>query len=537
MLSIKDLSIHFGGVLALKNVSLEVQKNSIVGLMGPNGSGKTTLINCVSRIFEPTQGQILFDGKNLLKSKPQDIVQCGISRTFQDLNFFEFLPDVTILDYVMMGDFNPSLLSVLRKNIFSLNAQKNQSELRKKARFILDFFRQAREYFEPDEKERNYPYITGREGAPDLLDQENSPIQLLSLAWRRRLDLARALISQPKLLLLDEPCQGLPPFEIENLTKIIKLIQSSFGTSALIVEHNVHTLLKLSDSIVVMNFGEVLCHGKPDEVVKNEKVIDVYLGGSKEIKAEIQVSKDPGKIKPQTILKVKDLDHYYGAAQALFSINMEVEAGKIVAILGTNGSGKSTVLKVISGVEKPRYGKITFLDVELPLGWPEIASEMGIQYVPQGHLVFPELSVDDNLMLGSYTGKLRGSSPSEIKERIFSYFPELKGVLNLKAGSLSGGQQQMLAISQALVAKPQLLLLDEPSLGLSPRLKDSLFKAIKQISINENCAIILVEQSVSESFAVADFVYILSSGSVTLKGPTEIIAANQSLIKMNLGFI
>jgi len=533
-LKVRSLSIDFGGVRALNDVSLDVPKGAFVGLMGPNGAGKTTVINCISRIYKPVAGQIEFGGENVLSLSSDQVKQIGISRTFQDLNFYNLMPSMSVLDYVMLGQFDPKKNRFLPNGLQLRSAKNYERDLKRNARKILDFFRQAREFLEPPQAERNYPILMGRGGAPDLLDVERSPIQILSFAWRRRLDLARALISNPKLLLLDEPAQGLPPFEIDNLGKILKLIQKEFGVSALIVEHNVDTLMKISDHIVVMSSGEVIAKGLPDEVSKNQQVVDIYLGSGSTSKPGNESRKSNVRSRDvQPVLELKNIDMFYGSAQALFSVSLKIFPNEISSVLGTNGSGKSSLLKAISGLEKPAFGEIVLDGEPLPLGWPEAAVARGLQYVPQGRMIFPELTVLENLRIGVLSTKV---SLKEGLEKVFHYFPTLKTHLKSQAASLSGGLQQMLAIGQAIMGSPEVLLLDEPSLGLAPQLIESLFEVIQNIKNDEKCAIVLVEQNAKKAIEMSDYIFIFNSGMLIAEGTGAQLRGDDETLKKYLGF-
>jgi branched-chain amino acid transport system ATP-binding protein len=550
LLEIDNLSIQFGGVSALSSFSLKVEPNTFVGLMGPNGAGKTTLINCISRILSPSAGRIVFEGHDLLKLKGDEISKLGISRTFQDLNFLNSVSDMLVIDYVRLGQFSHLPGSLLKDGLQIGNAKSNERELKKNARRILEFFADIREKLEAPQEERGYPAIYGREGFPDLIDVEYRQIGILSFAWRRRLDLARALVSQPKFLLLDEPAQGLPPSEIENLGKTLKLIQSEFGVSALIVEHNVTTLMEISDSIVVMNYGKKLAEGLPEEIRNNQEVIEIYLGKATPVPdnqvqvAQSQLSDNSGtKIRSASLranasviplLDVKNIDLFYGQAQALSSVSLKLFPNEVSCVLGTNGSGKSSLLKAVSGSEIPATGEILLKGEYLPLGRPEVAAERGIQYVPQGHVLFPRLTVHENLRIGAFIEEVRGRKPDF--DGAYHFFPQLRDLSDKLAIDLSGGQQQMLAILQALMAKPEVLLLDEPSLGLAPRFVEQIFDLIRRISVEGGCSILLVEQSVSKSLQVSDYVYMMSAGVLVGEGSKEIFAKDDSLIRKNLGF-
>lgn len=558
LLEVKDLSIRFGGLQALKDVSFGVEKGSFLGLMGPNGAGKTTVINCISKIYPFQNGKIFFEGNDITNIPSHEMSKIGITRTFQDLNFYLNISDLSVIDYLMLGQFQMQSRNVLADGFRFGSAKKSQDQMKKNARKILEFLADFRESLELDE-ERDYPILYGRGGFPNLLDVEYSSIASLSFAWRRRLDLARALVSNPQLLLLDEPSQGLAPSEVDKLGNLLRQIKTEFGTAAIIVEHSVKMLMSISDKIVVMNAGEKIAEGLPEEINNHPEVIRVYLGNSKDKNTESETNSDQ-KISADTakadetkaikmdstnknqdmknlepVLELQNIDLFYGQAQALSSVSMKFYPGHVYCVLGTNGSGKSTLLKAIGGTEKPSLGQILLEGQYLPMGVPEIAVERGIQYVQQGHVIFPRLTVYENLRVGAYAYEKKGKKPDF--DKVFHYFEPLKKMLDLQANDLSGGQQQMLAIAQALMGQPKVLMLDEPSLGLSPRYVELIFDIIQKISKEEKCMIVLVEQNVTKSLEICDYCFMMNSGVLISHGPSSMYKENFELVKKNLGFV
>ncbi len=541
LLSVKGLSVSFGGVQALRNVSFEVEAACFVGLMGPNGAGKTTAINCISGIYTPQEGRVQFDGNDLMSMEGDQVASLGISRTFQDLNFLNLVSEMSILEYLKIGQFALSKNQLLFDAFHTPRSKAEDLRLKKRAYRILEFFREVRDEFEPPEESRNYPILYGRGGFPDLIDVEKSPLGILSFAWRRRLDLARALVSGPKLLLLDEPAQGLAPSEMQNLGKLLKRIQSEFNVAAVIVEHNVQLITAISDRIVAMHHGEVFAEGTPSEILANQDVIEVYLGKQEEVATAevslklVETEKEEKEEKGIPLIEAKSLDVFYGQAQALSRVSVKLYPNQIASVLGTNGSGKSTLLRAISGIEKPVSGDILVKGDYLPLGWPERAVECGIQYVPQGHAIFPRLTVAENLKVGAYSYERRGIKAD--LDRVFFYFPALKDLRHVPAGSLSGGLQQMLAIGQAIIGHPEVLLVDEPSLGLAPILVKGLFEVIKKISVEEKCSVLLVEQSINLCLEISDYIFMMSAGMVIGEGESRRFKDDPSIIQKSLGFI
>jgi branched-chain amino acid transport system ATP-binding protein len=232
------------------------------------------------------------------------------------------------------------------------------------------------------------------------------------------------------------------------------------------------------------------------------------------------------------LLAVRDLHAGYGETEVLRGVDIAVDAGEIVAVLGSNGAGKSTLNRAISGVLRSRKGSIRFAGHMIEYEKPASIVSRGLIHVPEGRCVFPNLSVKDNLDLGSYR---RGSGRRrQNRERVFGIFPRLAQRQSQRAGSLSGGEQQMLAIGRGLMAEPVLLILDEPSLGLSPLLVEELFVLIQRIN-REGIALLLVEQNVVQSLEVAHRAYILENGTVVLDGTSDQLRDNPDLKRAYLG--
>jgi branched-chain amino acid transport system ATP-binding protein len=232
------------------------------------------------------------------------------------------------------------------------------------------------------------------------------------------------------------------------------------------------------------------------------------------------------------LLVISDLHAGYGETEVLRGIALTVHSGEIVAVLGSNGAGKSTINRAISGVLRARKGSICFSGHMIDQEKPASIVSRGLIHVPEGRRVFPNLSVKDNLDLGSY--RRAGNHRRENREQVFSIFPRLAERQSQLAGTLSGGEQQMLAIGRGLMAEPILLILDEPSLGLSPRLVEELFALIRHINA-QGIALLLVEQNVVQSLEVAHRAYILENGSVVLDGASDQLCNDPNLKRAYLG--
>ncbi|BCY18276.1 MAG: ABC transporter ATP-binding protein [Chloroflexi bacterium] len=232
-------------------------------------------------------------------------------------------------------------------------------------------------------------------------------------------------------------------------------------------------------------------------------------------------------------LEVKNLHVYYGAINALQGISFHIEEGEIVSLIGANGAGKSTTLRTISGILRPRTGSITFKGEDITTIPAEQIVRRGISHVPEGRKIFAPLTVQENLEMGAYTR----DDPQEIQksqERVFQSFPRLKERLNQLGGTLSGGEQQMLATGRGMMSKPSLILLDEPSMGLSPILVEEIFNIIKEIN-SQGTSILLVEQNALMALSISNRAYVLETGRIVLEGDARDIKNNPQVKSAYLG--
>ena len=252
LLECRGLTKSFGGLAALQDLDLEVSPGEIVSVIGPNGAGKTTLFNVITGIYEPDQGEVWFDGHNITGLKPNQITKLGIARTFQTVHLF---PNMTVLENAMVGQHCRTRAGLFA-SILRLPWQRAEEErVRAKARQALAFFG---------------PRLTGY--------REDQPASMLSYANRRRLEIARALATEPKLLLLDEPTAGMNPVETQELTRLIGKMRDELGLTILVIEHDMRVVKGVSDRVVALDHGRKIAEGSYEEVAHDERVIEAYLG-------------------------------------------------------------------------------------------------------------------------------------------------------------------------------------------------------------------------------------------------------------------
>ncbi|MDQ1427828.1 MAG: branched-chain amino acid transport system ATP-binding protein, partial [Acidimicrobiaceae bacterium] len=367
----------------------------------------------------------------------------------------------------------------------------------------------------------------------------------LAYGDQRRLEIARALALRPRLLLLDEPAAGLNPGEKEQLGRLLRRLRDD-GLTVVLIDHDIKLVLGACDDVTVLNFGRRIAAGPPAEVAADEAVVTAYLGtGATKTGKGGTAAVAPGAVPDSTgdpeaggrpapfpaagptptvglprqkapLLVVTQLAVNYGAVEAVTDVSLEVAEGEIVALIGANGAGKSTVLNTLSGLLRPQRGHARLGVVDLTTAPPQKIVRAGLVQVPEGREILTRLTVEENLLLGGWTRPDRAEVVESVEE-MMEQFPILRQRRGLAAGQLSGGEQQQLAIARALIARPRVLLLDEPSLGLAPQLAEEVFALIASIH-DRGITVLLVEQNARRALDLADRAYVIDSGRVVLAG-------------------
>jgi ABC-type branched-subunit amino acid transport system ATPase component len=324
---------------------------------------------------------------------------------------------------------------------------------------------------------------------------------------RRLVEIARALAMRPGVLLLDEPAAGLMSADKNALSGLLRRIADA-GIAVMLVEHDMRLVMGISDHVVVLDAGQPIAAGSPNDIRHDPKVLAAYLGGA-EMRARPRQQAWDG---PQdAILTAIGLTAGYGAAPVLQKLNFQVRPGEMVALIGANGAGKSTVMRAVAGLLRPIEGDVILEDKRIERMEAHRIAARGLALVPEGRQVFAELTVHDNLELGANT-RDKLNYVTEI-DALLTRFPRLRDRLHSRAGLLSGGEQQMLAIARGMMARPRILLLDEPSLGLAPAMINELFDVLAGLR-DEGITILLVDQMAVLALAVADRGYVIDSGQI-----------------------
>jgi ABC-type branched-subunit amino acid transport system ATPase component len=495
----EQITVRFGGIQALNEVDVSVAAGTVHGLIGPNGAGKTTLFNVITGLQPPTRGRVHFDGTDITKSSPHVRARRGMARTFQRLELFDTL---TARENVQMA------AETQRRRLPAGSSPRAVTEL-----------------------------LLEQVGISNIADE---PTDSLPTGLARLVELARAMATTPSVLLLDEPSAGLNQEETAALGRILVNLAAQ-GMAVLLVEHDMSLVMTICDEVTVLHYGEIITTGAPAAVRADRAVQAAYLGTE-----DIQPEAAPGHVVAAVIspasagrsptpteapatappvaspmLELVDVRAAYGRIEVVHGVSFHLPSGSCLALLGPNGAGKSTLLKVMSGQLPPSAGRVRLNGEEIGKATSEQLARRGVCTIPEGRSVFPNLTVAENLLM--YTFRGRKVKLADLEEKSYARFPVLGQRRRQLAGRLSGGEQQMLAIARALYTDPQLLLLDEISMGLAPLVVAELYELVGQLVASEDITVVLVEQFAQTALTVADQVAVMVNGRIVRAGtPAEV---------------
>ncbi|HEV7955844.1 MAG TPA: ATP-binding cassette domain-containing protein [Marisediminicola sp.] len=509
----------FGGLTAVDIDEIRVPRGKLTALIGPNGAGKSTLFNIVTGFERPDAGTWSFEGEDISRSRAHSIAQRGMVRTFQ---LTRLISGQTVLENMLLAASDQHGESLWR-SAWHPGWRRQERENRDRARELLSRFR--------------------------LLHKADQDAATLSGGQRRLLEVARTLMAAPRAILLDEPLAGVNPALREEVMQHLIDLRDG-GLTILFIEHDMDAVMGLSDHVVCLATGRRIAEGTPEEVAGNERVIDAYLGARVEEKGDAprgphisarfqarepvdvdRTADSPGQV-DVPVLSVQSLvAGYHPDRPILTQVDAMVSRGEVVAVIGANGAGKSTLLKAVAGLVEVQSGAILVEGRSVLGSAVHERTRHGIGFVPQSQNVFPSLSVIENLRMGAFG---MGKERDDAIARVLDLLPDLKDRLAVQAGSLSGGQRQAVAMARALVPQPSLMLLDEPSAGLSPLAQAAAFAHIAQVA-ESGVSILIVEQNARDCLAISHRGYVLEQGAVALTGTGTALLHDDRVIELYLG--
>jgi len=492
-LVVEGLSVSFGGVNAVANLSFAAEPGRITSIIGPNGAGKSTVLNLACGFYRPDRGSIRLGSREIAGLRSHQVARAGIARTYQTTQLFERM---SVIDNVLVA---------LRRGRLA-----------------------ATELFTPDRDVERSALAESLIAFVGYRGPLNRPAAQLPHADKRLIEIARALALAPSVLALDEPAAGLDSGDKLRLGELLGKVAAA-GVVVLLIEHDMKLVMAASDHVVVLDAGQKIAEGPPVVIGRDPLVLKAYLGGEP---GKARDRKQPLVVEGGVRLAAERLGAGYGGRDVIRDITVEVRNGELVAVLGGNGAGKSTLMRALSGLNRPVLGAVLLLGRRIERFSASRIVGQGLILVPEGRQVFPELSVIDNIRLGAYA-RPSGDVGAE-SELLLERFPQLKRRRYQRAGLLSGGEQQMLAIARGLVARPAVLMLDEPSLGLAPMLVADLYDLLAELR-DEGTTILLVDQMATLALSVADRAYVLQSGSIRRSGRAADLRADRAVVEAYLG--
>ena len=470
-LSLLDLRKSFGPVQIIRGVSLDIAEGERHAIIGPNGAGKSTLFNLVSGRIRPSSGEVRLHGQPITGLSPFEINRRGLSRSFQITNIF---PKMSVEENLRCA----ALWSLGYKYAFWTSIDR-LSDVCERAEWLME-----------------------RVG---LTARRHVPAGVLSYAEQRALEIGVTIGGSADVVLLDEPTAGMNNSETEQAVALIRKVTE--GKTLVMVEHDMGVVFSLADRISVLVYGQIIASDTPERIRENPAVREAYLGRGR-------------RLMRAPLLEVESLEAYYGKSHILHGVTFHVGEGEIVGLLGRNGVGRSTTIKAIMGDVPPR-GSIRFRGEEIAGLKPHQTALKGLGYVPETRDIFPGLTVRQNLQLGEKAGKTGGRWAMA---DMFRMFPQLEERADMRAGVLSGGEQQMLTICRTLMGDPDLIMIDEPTEGLSPMMVEHVGRLLEEIA-RRGVAILLIEQKLTIALRIAHRLYVMGHGKIVYEGSSAELAA------------
>ncbi len=514
MLETRDLTIRFGGHVAVDHVSCRFEAGTLTAIVGPNGAGKTTLFNLISGQLPASEGRVLLAGEDITRLPAPLRTRRGLGRAFQLTQLF---PNLTVQENVR------------------LTVQAREQGRGKAGLDLLRVWLDRREWI--DESQRLLEAVR-------LADKRDAVAASLPHGDQRKLEVALLMALDPKVYMFDEPTAGMSVDEVPVVLELIRALKARRDRLILLVEHKMDVVRELADRIVVLHNGQLVADGEPAAVIASpwcSRPTSACLTPRQALGPPLTAPL-PGPCPPSgeapsmsdALLTLQGVHTHIGAYHILHGVDLEVPAGEVTMLLGRNGAGKSTTLRTIMGLWRASQGRIAFKGRALQaMRTPDIA-QAGIGYVPETMGIFSDLTVKENLLLAARQARRAADLDAQRLDWIFGLFPALKKFWLFPAGKLSGGQKQMLAIARAIVEPRALLLIDEPSKGLAPAIVNNLIAALRELKA-QAATILLVEQNFQMARALGDSVAVMDDGRVVHRGRMQALADDEALQQRLLG--